>query len=118
MTKIRGFVTRLVLIGSLGIVLPAQEAVQVKVQPYAVFAGGAVNVTCLVEPNKDNRTLRIGVSEKWESEKQLEGDRAAKTFRLQVPDIPCEAAVAYCVLQKVDGETKVVQVPIQVLGCE
>ena len=97
-----------------------QSTVELKVavQPRAVFAGGSMNVTCSVARSEQNRWLRMGVTETRDSEKELAGAKAAVTYRMQVTNIPCEATVAYCVLQKIGGRVMEASMPIQVLGCE
>ena len=91
---------------------------KIAVQPRVVFAGGSTNVTCSVARSEQNRWLRMGVTETRDSEKELAGAKAAVTYRMQVTNIPCEATVAYCVLQKVGGRVMEASMPIQVLGCE
>jgi hypothetical protein len=84
----------------------------------AVFSGGSVNVTCSVTRHDGNRWLRIGVVNTWDSTKQLEGGKAAKTWRLIFDHLPCEAHAAYCVVQRANGEVQVAEVPIRMLDCE
>ena len=96
----------------------SEVELKIAVQPRAVFAGGSTNVTCSVARSEQNRWLRMGVTETRDSEKELAGAKAAVTYRMQVTNIPCEATMAYCVLQKVGGRVMEASIPIQVLGCE
>ena len=91
--------------------------VVLKVQPQVVFAGGAVNLTCIVTKSDQNRGLRMGVEETRDSEKELDG-RSATVHRLQVTNIPCEARVAYCLVKRSDASVVRAEMPLTVAGCE
>jgi hypothetical protein len=78
-------------------------------------------IACTVPPHSDNRLLVIGVAERLSSERQLEGERAPVTHRLDLRKIqPCEgesALTAFCQLLWMPASPRNVRVATSNLPC-
>jgi len=99
-----------------GEVANAPYVTMLKASPGALFAGSGTNLTCTITPHVDNRKIEIGVSGSWREDKQLD-QWSRKTFKLQVPVVLC-GGVAYCSVTRVTGRSEMVEVPLQLQGCE
>jgi len=69
----------------------ADERMSMKVSPLQALAPVNLRVRVQVEPNADNRYLTIVADSPTffrSSQIQLEGDRAAKTFTVEYPNVP------------------------------
>lgn len=94
----------------------ASPRVSIKVQ------GGGTSIACTVPRHSDNRLLVIGVAERVSSERQLEGEAAPVTHRLDLRQLlPCEgesALTAFCQVLWVPGSPKNVQVATLNIPCD
>src|SRR5262245_50942190 len=69
----------------------ADECMSMKVSPMQALAPVNLRVRVHVEPNADNRVLRIVADSPAfyrSSQIPLEGDRAPKTFTIEYPNVP------------------------------
>jgi hypothetical protein len=78
-------------------------ALLITLVPHVIFAGGSIWLTCTVPHDVRNRRLSYGIEDYTQSERMLDGDRAAITWRVLIDHLPPEATTAFCRVTREDG---------------
>lgn len=102
-----------VLIGALTI-----PPVEIRLNPRALIVGGALRVTCRVQPDEANRRLNFGIENYRDSEYMLEGRESKITFERLFEHVPCDTEKAYCQVIRADGKIVRVTEEFHVVGCD
>lgn len=92
--------------------------VSIRAYPRALFAGGAVRVTCKVPKDATNRGLTVGIRNYRSSFVQLDGEAAPITTEITYERVPCDGEEVFCTL--VDNQPKEYTVTASLIinGCD
>lgn len=93
-------------------------SITLAVMPSIVMAGGTIRLTCRIPRRDTNRRLIYGVEDVTRSDRELEGDRAAVTFRAYIDHMPCDAHQAFCILVDASDREERARQSFMVTGCD
>lgn len=91
--------------------------VSIHLSKQVVMHGGSIDVVCTVPPRNANRTVAAVVNNYHASERQLDGEKAPKTWRFTFDRLPCDADSAACVVHSWDRGDDVAAQPLTIAGC-
>ena len=95
--------------------LAVPPTVDIAIRPRALFAGGAIRVTCRVPRDDRNRGLEMGIGGYTSHFVQLNGSDSAITHEQLFQHIPCNVDTAFCAL---NSDQMIRTATFQVSGCE
>ena len=90
----------------------------VRAVPAFVQPGGAVRITCRVQPDAKNRKIEFGVEDYYSVTRELDGEDAPITWERIVDHLPCGAGRAFCRVTRADRSSRLVVAPLEVIGCD
>jgi len=111
--------TRLLLVALFVASLAAADnKLTVRSVPAFVQPGGAVRITCRVQPDAENRKVEFGVDGYTSSTRDLDGESARITHEWTFEHVPCGAGPAFCTVTRADRKSRRVVAPLEVVGCD
>jgi len=91
--------------------------VSLRVYPLVIPAGGAAQVTCRIEPHKDNRKLTVEIENYTSSTRDLEGADAPVTWVFNFKEIPCGTTRVSCLVERLGGKKVGTSQQVTMTGC-
>jgi hypothetical protein len=105
------------LLALLGLLMAASP-VSIHLSKTVLMVGQGFSLTCTVAQDPRNRRLVFGIENLTQSERQLDGSSAPRTWGpFDYPHIPCDVDTAYCAVIRSDGTLDRALQSFLVSGC-